>query len=147
MRLNLLGEKSFNNKKILIIVIALVATIVIDISVVRINDLINKDFIPIQTRLILFSVNSSLCLLLQYFIIKQVRSLVRTDRLHGILRVRIFYLISLTSLCIMAALIGFMIFQQFSYSYFDTLLTMSIISISYGTGAALMILLSFLFFS
>ena len=50
-----------------------------------------------------FSVNSSLCLLLQYFIIKQVRSSVRTDRLQGILRVRILYFISLTSLCIMAA--------------------------------------------
>jgi hypothetical protein len=100
-----------------------------------------------QSRLILFSVNSSLCLLLQYFIIKQVKSSVRTDRLRGRLRVRIFYLISLTSLCIMAAVIGYMIFEQFSYSYFDTSLTISIESISYGTGAALMILLSFLFFS
>ena len=131
MRLNLLGqrEKSFNNKKFLIIVIALVATIVIDISVVRINDLINKDFIPIQTRLILFSVNSSLCLLLQYFIITQVKSSVRTDRLHRTLKVRIFYLISLTSLCVVAAIIGFMIFQQSYYSYFSTMLTISIISI------------------
>jgi hypothetical protein len=119
----------------------------IDISVVRINDLINKDFIPMQSRLILFSVNSSLCLLLQYFIIKQVKSSVRTDRLHSTLKVRIFYLISLTSLCVMAAIIGFMIFQQLYYSYFSTMLTISIISISYGTGAALMILLSFLFFS
>jgi hypothetical protein len=106
-----------------------------------------SQFIPMQSKLILFSVNSSLCLLLQYFIIKQVKGSVRTDRLHGRLRVRIFYLISLTSLCIMAALIGFMIFQQFYYSYFYTLLTISVISVSYGTGAALMILLSFLFFS
>ena len=94
-------EKSFNNKKFLFIVIALVATILIDISLVRINDLINKDLIPMQSKLILFSVNSSLCLLLQYFIIKQVKSSVRTDRLHRTLKVRIFYLISLTSLCIM----------------------------------------------
>jgi hypothetical protein len=128
-------------------VIALVASILIDISLVRINDLINKDLIPMQSKLILFSVNSSLCLLLQYFIIKQVKSSVRTDRLHRTLKVRIFYLISLTSLCIMAAIIGFMIFQQFSYHYFDTALTISIESISYGTAAALMIWLSFLFFS
>ena len=119
----------------------------IDISVVRVNDLINKDFIPMQSRLILFSVNSSLCLLLQYIIIKQVKSSVRIDRPHRILKFRIFYLISLTSLCVMAALIGFMIFQQASYGYFDTLLTICIESISYGTAAALMILLSFLFLS
>jgi len=137
-------EKSFNNKKFVIIVIALVATLMIDISVVRINDLINKDFIPMQSRIILFSVNSSLCLLLQYIIIRQVKTSVRTNRT---LKVRIFYLISLTSLCIMAALIGFVIFQIVSYDYFYTLLTISIESISYGTAAALMIWLSFLFFS
>jgi hypothetical protein len=127
--------------------IALVVTLLIDISVVRINDLIDKYFLPTQSKLILFSVNSSLCLLLQYFIIKQVKSSFRTDRVNRTLKVKTFYLISITSLCVLAALIGFMIFQQFSYNYFGTLLTISIISISYGTAAALMIWLSLLFFS
>ncbi|MGB8934448.1 MAG: hypothetical protein WCC17_05010 [Candidatus Nitrosopolaris sp.] len=119
----------------------------IDISVVRVNDLIDKDFIPMQSKLILFSVNSSLCLLLQYFILKQVKGSFRTDRLNRTLKVKAFYLISLTSLSVLAALIGFTIFQQFYYSYFDTLLTISIISISYGAAAALMIWLSLLFLS
>ncbi|MGC2575300.1 MAG: hypothetical protein WA364_27655, partial [Candidatus Nitrosopolaris sp.] len=47
----------------------------------------------------------------------------------------------------LAALIGFTIFQQFYYSYFNALLTICIISISYGTAAALLIWLSFLFYS
>jgi hypothetical protein len=50
--------------------IALIVTILIDTSVVKINDLIDKYFIPIQGKLILFTVNSSLCLLLQFLIIR-----------------------------------------------------------------------------
>jgi hypothetical protein len=127
--------------------IALVVTSLIDISVVRVNDLINKDYIPMQSKLILFTVNSSLCLLLQYFILKQVRSSFRIDDLNRTLKIKAFYLISLTSLCVLAALIGFTIFEQFYYNQFDTLLTICIISISYGTAAALMIWLSLLFLS
>jgi hypothetical protein len=127
--------------------IALVVISLIDISVVQVNDLIDKDFIPMQSKLILFSVNSSLCLLLQYFILKQVRRSFRTDRVNRTLKVKASYLISITSLCVLAALIGFTIFQQFYYSYFDTVLTISIVSISYGTAAALLIWLSLLFFS
>jgi hypothetical protein len=127
--------------------IALVVTLLIDLSVVRVNDLINKDFIPMQSKLILFSVNSSLCLLLQYFIVKQVRSSIRTDRQNRRLKAKIFYLISLTSLCVLAALTGYTIFQQFFYGYFNTILTISIISISYGVAAALMLWLSLLFLS
>jgi|SRR5215831_13811514 len=127
--------------------IALVVTTLIDISVVRVNDLIDKDFIPMQSKLILFSVNSSICLLLQYFILKQVKSSIRTDRQNRTLKVKIFYSISLTSLCVLAALIGFSIFQQFYYSYFYTSLIILIVSISYGIAATLMIWLSLLFFS
>jgi hypothetical protein len=124
--------------------VALVVTSLIDISVVQVNDLIDKDFIPIQSKLILFSLNSSLCLLLQYFILKQVK---RSFSQNRRLKAKIFYLISLISLCVLAALIGFMIFQQFYYSYFDTLLTIFIVSISYGIAAALLIWLSLLFLS
>src|SRR5262245_38859042 len=98
-------EKSINNKKFLIIMIALVVTSLIDLSVVTVNDLINKDLIPIESKLILFTVNSSLCLLLEYFILKQVKSSFRIDRLIRTSKIRAFYLISLTSLCVLAALI------------------------------------------
>jgi hypothetical protein len=127
--------------------IALIVTLLIDTSVVKINDLIDKFFIPLQSKLILFSVNSSLCLLLQYFIIKYLRSSFERDRLKKTLKVKAFYIISLTSLCVLAALIGVLIFQQFYNNYYDTSISISIIAISYGTAAALIIWLSLLFLS
>jgi hypothetical protein len=127
--------------------IALIVTLLIDTSVVKINDLIDKFFIPLQSKLILFSVNSSLCLLLQYFIIKYVKSSFESDRLKKTLKIKAFYIISLTSLGVLAALIGVLIFQQFYNNYYETSISISIIAVSYGTAAVFIIWLSLLFFS
>jgi len=81
--------------------IALIVTVLIDTSVVKINDLIDKYFIPMQGKLILFSINSSLCLLLQFLIIKYLQSSIKRDRLNNKLKVQSFYKISLISLCVL----------------------------------------------
>jgi hypothetical protein len=127
--------------------IALIVTILIDTSVVKINDLIDKYFIPMQSKVMLFAVNSSLCLLLQFFMIKYLQSLIKRDQLNKILKVRAFYKISLISLCILATLIGILIIQQFHYNYYYTSISILIIMISYGTAAGFLIWLSVLFFS
>ena len=69
------------------------------------------------------------------------------DRLNKTLKIKAFYIISLISLCILAALIGVLIFQQFYNNYYDTSISISIIMISYGTAAGFIIWLSLLFFS
>ena len=127
--------------------IALIATVLIDTSVVKINDLIDKYLIPIQSKLMLFAVNSSLCLLLQFLIIKYLQSSIKRDQLNKTLKVQVFYKISLISLCILATLMGILIFQQFHYNYYYTSISILIIIISYGTAAGFLIWLSVLFFS
>jgi hypothetical protein len=127
--------------------IALIVTVLIDTSVVKINDLIDKYFIPLQSKLMLFAVNSSLCLLLQFFIIKYLQSSIKRDRLNKELKVQSFYKISLISLCILATFIGFLIFQLFSNNHYNTSMIIFIITISYGTATAFIIRLSLLFFS
>jgi hypothetical protein len=129
--------------------VALIVTILVDTSVVKINDLIDKYFIPLQGKLILFSVNSFLCLILQYFIVRYVMISFEADQSirRRTPRIKAFYIIILTLLGILAALIGALIFQQFYYRYYDTSLSISIVSLSYGTAAAFMLWLSFLFLS
>jgi hypothetical protein len=140
-------KSSFSHKKFLVVMAALIVTILIDTSVVKINDLIDKNFISLQNKLVLFSVNSSLCLFLQFLIIRYVKSSFKAGRLNKTLKAKAFYVISLTSLCILAALIGFLIFQQFYNNYYDTLISISIITVSYGIAAVLIIWLSLLFLS
>ena len=121
-------KKSFSNRKFLILMIALMVTVLIDTSVVKINDLIDKYFIPLQSKLMLFAVNSSLCLLLQFFIIKYLQSSFKRDRLNNTLRVQSFYKISLISLCVLGTLIGFLIFQLFYNNYYNTSISIFIIT-------------------
>ena len=127
--------------------IALIVTVLIDTSIVKINDLIDKYFIPLQSKVMLFAVNSSLCLLLQFFIIKYIESSFKRDRLNKKLKAKTFYKISLISLCVLATFIGFLIFQLFYNNYYNTSISIFIITVSYGTATAFIIRLSLLFFS
>ena len=140
-------KKSFNQKKFLLIMIGLIVTSIIDISIVKINDLIDKYFIPLQGKIMLFAVNSSVCLLLQFFLIRHIQSSFQRDRLNRTLKVKAINSISFISLCILASLIGFVIFQQFYNNYYYTSISIAIIVISYGTAAGLIIWLSSLFLS
>ena len=52
--------------------IGLMVTLLIDTSIVKVYDLIDKYFIPIQGKIILFSIDISSCLLLQFVLIRYV---------------------------------------------------------------------------
>lgn len=140
-------KRSFNQKKFLLIMIALVLTSIVDISIVKINDLVDKYFIPLQGKLMLFAVNSSVCLLLQFLLIRYIQGSFKGDRLIRALKVKAIHTISLISLCILASLVGFLTFQLFYNNYYDTSISIAIITISYGTATGLLIWLSSLFLS
>ena len=127
--------------------IGLVVTSIIDISIVKINDLIDKYFIPVQGKLILFATNSSVCLFLQFYLVRHIHISFQRDRLNRTLKVKAIYAVSLFSLTVLAGLIGFLIFQQFYNNYYNTSIVVAIIALGYGTAAGFVIWLSFLFFS
>lgn len=127
--------------------IGLVVTSIIDVSIVKINDLIDKYFIPMQGKLILFALNSSVCLFLQFCLVRHIHISFQRDRLNRTLNIKIIYTVSLFSLSILSGLIGFLIIQQFYNNYYDTSIVVGIIALGYGTAAGFVIWLSFLFFS
>jgi hypothetical protein len=140
-------KKRFSHKKFFILISVLIVTILIDTSVVKINDLIDKYFIPMQSKLILFAVNSSVCLILQFLMIKYLQIPFKRDRLNKTLKVKSFYKIFLILLCVLGTFIGFLIFQLFYNNYYNTSISIFIITISYGTAAVFIIRLSLFFFS
>ena len=127
--------------------LALIVTILIDTSVVKVNDLVNKNSISLQYRQILFSVNSLSCLLLQFFIIRYIQNSFRGYRIHRSFMDKALPLIPLISLCVLGALIGVLIFQMIYNGYYDKVINISIIVISYGISAIFIIWLSMLFLS
>jgi hypothetical protein len=100
-----------------------------------------------QGKLILFAVNSSLILISQYFILKHVKSSFESNQIKKSLKVKVFYMVFIASLGLLAALIGTVIFQMFYYGYYYTSTSIYIIVLSYGIAAALIIYLSLSFFS
>src|SRR2546422_11232146 len=115
--------------------IGLVVIIVIDTSIVKVYDLVNKFLIPQQAKLVLFSINTSLCLLLEFVIIKYTKISSKIHRLNERLSFNTLYRISLISLFIVTALMGFLIFQQFYNNYYYEIIPILIIIITYGTAA------------
>jgi hypothetical protein len=129
------------------LMLALIATVIIDVSLVKIYDLIDRNFIPLQSKLILFSLNSSFCLFLQFLIIRYVRGSFQRDRLNRAIKAKVFYTISLFSVCALASLIGYLMIQQLYNGYYSKYISILIIMISYGSAAGLMVWLSSLFLS
>lgn len=125
--------------------ITLIAIILIDITVVKIYDVTDKNFIPIQQKLLLFSINSSACLVLQFFIIRYLQYSIKVGNPND--STKLYYMISIISLFIMGAIVGFLIAEQFIYGNYSTSFSILLIAISYGTAAVFMIRLSLMFLS
>jgi hypothetical protein len=125
--------------------ILLMVTLVIDTSIVKVYDLIDKYFISTQARIVLFSINTSACLILQFIIIRY--TIKRIESSFQRINVNIWHRISLISLFILGALMGLLIFQQLFNNYYTNLIPIFIVIISYGTAAGCLIRLSTLFVS
>jgi hypothetical protein len=121
--------------------IGLIAAILIDTSIVKVYDLVNKSFISTQSKIILFSANSTFCLILEFVLIRHVATSFKRPAFD------LWYKVSLISICVLGALIGLLVFQQFYNNYYDTSIAIFIVIISYGIAALFIARLSLLFIS
>jgi hypothetical protein len=137
----------FSKRKFLALMLALIITILIDTSLVKVNDLIDKNFISLQNRQILFSINSSLCVLLQILVIRYIQKSFREQKIQKTFKDRALPLISLISSCVLGAFIGLLIFQMLYNGYYDKVVNISIVVFSYGISATFIVWLAILFVS
>ena len=138
-------EYLFNNKRFFIFLILVIATFIVDILLVKIYDTVDKYFIPIEAKSIIFAVNTALCLTFQFGMIKYLQSIIEQQQLVRI-KIKSFYMVSLISLTVSSILIGFLTFQMFYYKEFKTVILIIFIATNYGIGSLLMIKLDTLFF-
>lgn len=133
--------------KLFLIMTSLLVSLIIDISLVRINDLFDKYFIPNQERLVLFSVVGLSCIVLQFLAIKHIQSSFKGDRPRKTLKGKASHTVWSISLIVLGTLMGFLTFQLFYYNYYSMSVDIAIIAISYGMAASFLVWLSILFFS
>jgi hypothetical protein len=142
-----LAHFTFTRKKFLLIIICLLTTLIIDTSLLKVYDLTYKGFVGQQIKVVLFSVNSSLCLILGFIIIRYVQVLFRERESAVPLRNRVFNMISIASYVALSGLFIILVLQLVNQHSYSTNISMGIIAISYGVPAVFVGKLSALFLS
>ncbi len=140
----LVDKKFFSNKIFLILLFGLFITIIIDISFVQIYDLINKNFIPIGTKEIIFSVNTAVCLMFQLLIVRYINTILTQPR-FGNLSYNKYYLGSLISFLLIGFIILFLIYQQIFENYYSKQVLILIVVLAYLTAILMLTRLLWLF--
>lgn len=136
----------FSHKAFLFIMFTLLAIVVVDTSIVKVYDLVDKFYLPADGKLVVFCIVSFGCVLLQCFIVNYLRKSISKITGKTIFS-RFFNIIPVVSLIAIGALFVALAFQQFYYGYYNKILPILVIDISYVTATALVLRLGALFIS
>jgi len=139
--------QQFSNKKFIVLVVALTILLLLDTSIVKINDLVDKYFIPLESKVLLFSFTASLIVFLEFISVRYVSNSFRKRSLNKSWYSNTFYLASVIALSLSGILVGYLIFELTYFNEYESSIGISIILISYGTAAFFIMWLAFLFFS
>src|SRR5215208_1589293 len=140
-------KDSFNHLPFLLMMIGLVTILLIDTSLVKVYDLIDKNFIPPREKILLFSTNSFACLLLEYLIIRYLRGSFLKYKVYFGFNSNTFNTIFFISLGLLTAFFGLLTLQMLYYNSYYTSITIIIVVISYVLSSFFLIALFVLFVS
>jgi hypothetical protein len=138
-------KESLSNLKFLIIISGLIVTLLIDSSFIKIYDLIDKNFISIDQKKILFSINTLVSIFFQYLLVRHIKNIFSDQKSR--LSIGLFYKMAVMSLTITTLIFVFLIFQIFTTTFYFTSPIIFIILLSYGTALSFIIALALLFLS
>jgi len=130
---NLLGSHS--SKKIFLVIIALMTIILIDTFLIKFYDLVDKNFIPILEKKIIFTAIVFGFISLEFIMINYVKKLIAKEKSNSKMDVKITSLLASLSYYALMILFSLLIFELYYFDYYDTLLIMIIISISFGVAS------------
>jgi hypothetical protein len=136
-------EPFFNQKRITLLVLGLVIALLIDTSIIKVYDLIDKYFISTQEKILLFSLNSFICLILQLIIINYIRRYF--ERKFTRINVKVFSLFLIAGIGLSSILIGSMIFHMIYFHNYDKNLLSILVNINYIIATVFVIRLALLF--
>lgn len=140
-------KDSFSRWLFFILMIGLVAIVLIDTSIVKVYDIVDKNFLPTREKILLFSMNSFACLILEYLIIRYFRSSFLKYQSNPGWSSTVFYTIFIISLVLLAGLFGYLAFQMFHGNTYYTIVPIIVILITYLSSSFFLITLSVLFAS
>jgi hypothetical protein len=142
-----ISSVGLNTRKIFLLVLVLMVFILVDTVLLTFYDTIDKNFIPIQMKRIIFSVISILSLVFQLIILQYLIKLNSKAKVDRKIDIRLVSNVLRSSLYLMIVLFGILIFQIFFSNYYDTILLMTIVGIAYGISSLIVAKTIFSFIS
>lgn len=139
--------KQIREHYIFLLIPCLMLFILLDTSIINIYDLLNKSHISIEFKKIFFVITSISCLILEIVIINHIKKLFVRNQLINKNRFKVINVFVLISQYLLVFLVSFIIFQQFYFNYYNSLLLMFIVIISYGIPSFLLLQTAVLFLS
>ena len=121
----------YSNRKLVIIISSLIVLMVIDISLIRVYDIISKQLILIDTREVLFGIISIACLVAEYLLLKLVKPSPVDERGKIRLHVILIYKVINTAQYVIGAIVVFVILQILFFSSYSTAVLLAVILCSY----------------
>jgi hypothetical protein len=137
--------KQIRKHYIFLIIPCLMLFILLDTSIINIYDLVNKTFVSIEFKKYFFAITSITCLILEIVIINHIRKLFVTNQLINKDKFKIINTCVLISQYLLIFLVSLIIFKQFYFNYYDSLLLMFVVIISYGVPSFLLLQAAALF--
>jgi hypothetical protein len=120
------------HKKLFLLLIALSASLVFDISLIRVYDIVNKQFIPLEVKEVLSTALAVMIISSGYVLLFFVRPQQTQDNSMGGLNLKKIYGLTLIIHSISAAFIALLFLQTTLLSYYNTLTMLVTILFNYG---------------
>jgi hypothetical protein len=136
-------ESLFKQKRIIFLVLGLVITLLVDTSIIKVYDLIDKYFISIEEKILLFSLNSSICILFQFILINYIRRYF--EKKFSRINVKGFSFFLIAGICLSSILIGLIVIHMVFLQNYNKSLLLIMININYLIASIFVIRLALLF--
>ena len=121
----------YSNRKLLVVISALIVLMVTDIALFRIYDIISKQFISIYTKEILFAIISISCLVAEYLLLEFIKPLRDENKNKNKLHVSLLYSVTKGAQYVIGAIVVLLILQILFSSYYSNIILLAIILCSY----------------
>jgi hypothetical protein len=120
-----------HNTKLIVVFAALVAIIVLDISIIRLYDSVNKNFLPVDAKEVLFAVTSGSCVIAGIILLKFVRTQRVEDQLAKKVPIWLIYRSTEVVQYTLGIVLAYIIFQMLVASSYSTFALLTAIACSY----------------
>lgn len=123
---------TFNSKKIFLTITCIMAIILIDTFLIKFYDLVDKNFIPIFEKKIILAIIVSACLILEFILLKYTKKLTTSEESDKKKDVKYTNYLASISYYVLTVIFSLLIFDLFYFDYYDTILLIMIVAISFG---------------